>query len=812
MTRVIRDLRYAFRALARTPGFTATVLVTIGIGTGTNATVFSFVDALLFRPAAGVAHASSLLAVYTSDYSSGPYGDTSYPDFESIAAATPAVAQIAASDNDAVAAVRVGDDVERVNVSAVTGDYFAVLGAQPTRGRLIQAGDAIASAAPVAVISHRLWQRAFHEDPAALSTTVSVNGRIYDVIGVTAPEFKGLDVGRGTDLWIPLVAPANTIEERDRRRLSVVGRLALGASLAQAQRELDALSTSLAASYPKTNLGTLAKPNDPRPMIVRWHARLDPSFRSQVALIGWIILGATALVLLIACANVASLLLSRATARDREMAVRMALGASRKDLLRQLLCESALIAVGGAGLGVLFGLWTVGALPSFFPAEQAELLDARIDMRVLAFTLAIAAASAVIVSLMPAFGTRGASPLTALRGDRSLGTRVRGGFRARNALVIGQVALACVLLVGTGLLVKSLSYAVRADMGFAARNVAIAYVDIPDGLVDEARGAAYYRDGLDKVRALQGIEDAAWVSTLPVSGGNRRGFDIEGYQRAEGEGRELTINTVSPDYFQTMKIPILAGRAFDARDTALSTPVAIVNDAFANRYFGGAAVGRHVTDSKRTRLEIVGVVRTGKYRDLQEAPLPVVFYPLSQSYFSRMKLVARSSGDPHAMLPSIRGALRQARSDVPVYQSLTLDEHLDEVLAAERLTTALVTTCSGLALTLAMVGVYGVMAYAVVRRTREIGVRVALGARPGQIVGLVFSNGLRLTVIGVAVGLAASVAASRVLGSILHGVSATDVSSFVAAPAALALMALVAAVVPVRRALRVDPMIALRQE
>ncbi|HKV98979.1 MAG TPA: ABC transporter permease [Vicinamibacterales bacterium] len=812
MTRILRDLRYAFRALVRTPGFTATVLITIGIGTGTNATVFSFVDALLFRPAAGVAHASSLLALYTSDYSSGPYGETSFPDFESIRTGTHAFAQVAAADNDNVAALRVGDDALRVSVAAVTGDFFSVLGVQASHGRVIQAGDASASATPVAVISHRLWQRAFHEDASALSTAVNVNGRMYEIVGVAAADFKGLDVGRATDLWIPLVAPPNTIEERDRRRLSVIGRLTEGASLAEAQRELDALSASLAAAYPKTNLGTLAQPNDPRPIVVRWHTRLDPSFRSQVAVVAAIILGATALVLMIACANVASLLLSRATARGREMAVRLALGASRTDLVRQLLCESALIAVGGAALGVLFGLWTVGALPSFFPPEQAELLDVRIDVRVLTFTTAIAILSAIIVSLMPAFGTRGASPVVALRGDRGLGTRSGGRLGARNVLVVGQVGLACVLLVGTGLLVKSLGYALRADLGFAARSIAIASVDIPSGLVDQVYGSAYYRDGLQNVRAVPGIEDAAWVLTLPMSGGGRRGFQIEGYQPAVGEGREHTINTISPEYFRTMRIPILAGRAFDERDTAASPPVAIVNDAFAKRYFGGAAVGRHLTDSRRTTLEIVGVVRTGKYRDLQEAPLPVVFYPLSQSYFSRMKLVARSTGDPHAMLASIREALRHARSDVPVYQTLTLDEHLGEVLAAERLTTALVTACSGLAIVLAMVGVYGVMAYAVVRRTREIGVRVALGARPGQIVSLVFSSGLRLTVIGMAIGLGASAIASGVIGSMLHGVSARDVSSFAIAPAALALMALLAAVVPVRRALRVDPIVALRQE
>jgi predicted permease len=812
MDALLQDLRYAIRMLARSPGTTAVALLTIGIATGANATVFGFVSALLLRPAPGVADPGSLVSIYTSDYSSGPYGTSSYPDYLSLRWEASAFAQIAAQRDDAAGVVEAGGKVERVPVAAVTGEYFGLLGVRAAMGRLLAAADADAAAPPVAVIGHDFWSRVLAANPAIVGETLQANGSAYTIVGVLSEGFGGLELGPPVQVWTPLVAPATSPGARGSRSLSIVARLADGASLADAQAQVSTIAANLARAYPETNLGTLAAPTEPRPMIAVRHTRLSPEFTSMVAAVSAILMAAVGLVLVIACANVAGLLVSRAIARDREIAVRLALGARRTRIVRQLLTESLLLGLAGGVCGLLFSLWTSDVLPSFFPAEQAQLLDTSVDVRTIVFVAAVSIASSLLFGLAPALHASGATSALSLRAGALRAAETRGGARLRRVLVAAQVAAAVVLLISSGLLVQSLTNALQADLGFGTRDGVIASVELPP--IPDTQGLQFYASVLERVRSLSGVQSAALVRTLPLSRASRRGFQVEGYVARPGEDMELVINVVSDGYFETMQIPVRAGRTFDSRDRGAGTPVVIVNDLLAKRFFAGDAVGRRLTDSTGRTVEIVGVVQSHKYLTVQEPAVATVYYPLAQEYRPRMTVAARTEGSPLALVEPIRMAIATVNPRVPVYRAMLLSTHFDESVAADRLTASLVALCGGMALLLATLGVYGVIAYAVVRRSREIGIRVALGARPPDVVRLILGEGLQVMGFGVALGLLAAALTARALGSLmpLYGVRAIDPFTYAVVPGLLLGVAVLAALPPARRALRLDPNVVLRQE
>jgi predicted permease len=808
---LVQDVRYALRMIVKSPGTTAIALLTIGIATGANATVFGFVSALLLRPAPGVADPGSLISIYTSDYSSGPYGSSSYPDYLSLKSDVPAFAQIAAQLDDS-GVVQVDNTVARVPVASVTGEYFALLGVGPALGRLLTPADTAASAPPVVVIGHGFWSRSLAANPSIVGTPLTSNGQTFTIVGVLAEGFGGLDLGQAVEVWRPLIAPPAAPGERGNRSLSIVARLAATSSLVDAQAQVSALAVTLAQAYPETNRGTLAAPAEPRPMIALRHTRLPPDFKPMVAAVAAILMAAVGLVLVIACANVAGLLVSRAIARDREMAVRLALGAGRSRLVRQLLTESLLLGIGGGACGLLLALWTSDVLPSFFPAEQASLLDTSVDTGTVAFIAIMSIASSLLFGLAPALQASDSTALS-LRAGSARGSDGRGSARLRRLLVGAQVAAAVVLLVSSGLLVKSLTNALAADMGFGTREGVVATVELPPTL-EESQGLQFYAAVLDRVRSMPGVRGAAFVRTLPLSRASRRGFRIEGYEAKPGEDMELVINVVSDGYFETMQIALRAGRAFDSRDRGGRAPVAIVNDLLAKRFFAGNALGRRITDSGGRVLEIVGVVQSHKYLTMQEPPVATVYYPLEQEYRPRMTLAARVDGPALGMVDPIVRAMSAVNPRIPVYRSMLLSAHLDESVAADRLTASLVALCGGMALLLATIGVYGVIAYAVVRRSREIGIRVALGARPPDVVRLILGEGVRVIGGGVALGLVAAALTARALGSLLplYGVGPTDPLTYATVPALLLGVALLAAMAPARRALRLDPNAVLRQE
>jgi predicted permease len=812
MEAFLQDLRYAVRMILKAPGVTVVALLTIGIATGANATVFGFVSALLLRPAPGVVEPRSLVAIYTSDYSSGPYGGSSYPDYLSLKSAAPAFAAMAAEDANPGGVVRVGDRIERVGTSAVSGEYFSMLGVGPALGRVLVPADADARAAPVAVVSHRFWEIILASDPAVIGLPLTANGRTYTIVGVAAKRFDGLDLGTLVQVWTPLVPPADAPDERGNRGLAIAARLRPGATLAEAQAQVGTIAARLAEAYPKSNLGTLQAPGSPRPMVALRHSRLPPEFKPMLQAIGAILMGAVGLVLVIACANVAGLLVSRAIARDREMAVRLALGARRQRLIRQLLTESLLLGIGGGGCGLLLAMWTADVLPSFFPADQATLLDTSVDVRTVGFIAALSLTSSLLFGLAPALQASGTASNVALRAAADRTADSRAGRRLRRMLVAAQVAAAVVLLVSSGLLVKSLLNALDADLGFATRDGVIATGDAMD--VSETAGTQYFAHVLEQVRGMRGVRAAALTRTLPLSRGPRRRFRIDNYQPRPNEDMELVINTVTDGYFETMQIPLRAGRTFDSRDRADTQPVVVVNDLLAARFFGGDALGKHLTDAAGLTSEIVGVVQTHKYLTVQEPPVATVFYPLAQTYQPRMTLVARVDGSASAMVDPIRRVMLGAYAAIPVFRAMTLKAHLDESTAGDRLTATLVAVCGGMALALATLGVYGVIAYAVARRTRELGIRIALGARAPDVARLILREGLTVTAAGTALGLVAAAAAARGLGSIipLYGVTATDPLTYVSVPALLIAVALIAALPPTQRALRLDPNVVLRQD
>ena len=812
MDGLLQDLRYALRVLAKAPAFTAITVLTMAIGTGANATVFSFISALLLRPAPGVTDPSSLIAIYTSDFSSGPYGDSSYPDYLALANGTSTFAAMAAEHDDATGVVRVGDVIERVRFSSVTGNYFGVLGLQAWAGRLIAPGDTAPDAAPVAVIAQSLWRRAFSADPTILGSTLTVNARTYTVIGITPERFQGVDLGRAVEIWIALPHALDTLQDRGSRRFSVLARLRPDSTLSQAQAQVSAIAARLADRYPETNRGILGAPNAPRPMLALEHTRLAPQFRGMVTTLGAILMTAVGLVLVIACANIASLLLSRTAARDREMAVRLALGAGRPRVIRQLLAESLLLGLGGGGLGLIFSLWTADLLPSFFPADQARMLDTTVDSTAILFIIALSVVSSMLFGLAPALHAARPGTGAALRSRASHVSDNPIRARMRRVLVAAQVALAVILLIGAALLTQSVVNGMAADPGFATRDALVASVELPDAEFTPEQGLLYYQAALERIGQLRGVQRASFVRTLPTTRLSRRGFELEGYQPQPGEDTELHVNTVSVGYFETLQIPLLAGRTFDNRDRADGVRVAIINELLAGRYFHGNAVGRRLTDSSGTVMKIIGVVRSTVDLTVQSPHVPVVFYPLAQSYSSTMTLIARTAGEPLAVAETARRELLEVNRNVPVFRTTSLSAHMAEASADSRLTAALVGACGVMALLLATIGVYGVIAYSVTRRQREIGVRLALGARPWHIVNLVLSEGLVTSVSGIVVGLAGAVLSTRALKSLLYGVTPSDPLTYVIVPALLAIVSLIAACEPARRALRVEPNTILRHD
>jgi predicted permease len=813
-----QDLRQAARLLVKHPGFTAVAVMSLALGIGANTAIFSLVNALLLRPMP-VPRPQEIVSVFTSDFSGPAYGASSYPDYLDFRRVD-ALSGLAAWAPTPVALAQ-GGASQRMFAEAVTASYFDVLGVRPVLGRgFVPEEDSGPHA--VVVIAHGVWQRVFGGDSGVIGRSVTLNGTPFQVVGVAPPEYVGAMRGLAMDLWIPLsmqdVARTGRsgLTSRGNRGIMLIGRLRPGADIRSAQARFDALAGELQRAFPQ-NWTDVQQRGRRITVVSEAGGRVFPEFRGPVLGFMALLMTVVGLVLLIACANLANLLLARASARRREIGIRLALGAGRWALIRQLLAESVLLSLLGGAAGAVGAAWTADVLSTFRPPLPVPVvLDLALDLRVLAFALAVSIATGVLFGLAPALAATRTDVVSALKDDGAATGTGPQRSRLRNALVVGQVSVALLLLVGSGLFVRSLRNAHAIDPGFEAGGLAMASVDLVLGGYKEDAGRAFYVRALEETRALPGVVAATFVKDAPLGlGGSRRRVWIEGYTPRPHEDMEVALTSVGPGYFETMHIPLLRGRTFTGSDGPGLPLAAVVNEAFVRQYWNGEeAIGRRIRSygQEAPPAEIVGVVRDGKYRTLGEEARPFLYLPLLQDYDGEATLIARTNGSPATVAAQLQHRLFEVDPRVPVFDVKTMDEHLRFTLLPARLAASVLGLFGTVALLLAGLGLYGVMSYLVSQRRREVGIRIALGARPADVVRLVVRQGMRLTILGVAGGIVAAVVLTRLVAGLLYGISPTDPWTFAAVTAVLAAVALLACLLPARRAAAVDPIVALRFE
>jgi len=801
------DVRYALRSL-RSARLTVLVLVSsFAVGTGANAVLYRAMDSLVFRQPPGVLEPHRLVSVFTSSFNGSMYGPSSHPDFVSLRQGMSALATLAAFDDSTVDVARLETIARRVRIVTAGPTFFDVLGIQPLLGQLT--GAAHRGDSQPAAISADLWG-AFGEIPNIVGRRLRVGDREFTITAVLPRGFRGIRLDRACDVWIPLDVDARA--GRGDRRLSILGRLSHDANVATAQRQATEVATQLATAYPDTNRGTRAAAAEPRRMTVTEYARVDPESTRQFALLGAIVFSASCMLLVSACVNAGLMLLSRSAARRRELAVKVALGASRGTLVRQALVESLAISIGGAALGLLLAYWTAHIVPSFLATEEAEVLDAHLDLATAVATTLFAFVAGAIFTIGPARHAATAVDIEVLRADAGGVSAGAGTGLFRRLVVTGQIALSTMLVILAGLLVRAVSTTLNGPTGVQEAAIAVANAKAPNAETGKVVDwIAFQNAALDSARTLPGVKAAAWVMTLPARQSPNERFEIDSAPGLR-ETAEVETNIVSPTYFQTMGVPLVEGRFFADRDGALAPPVAIVNEMLARRYFGPKAAGHSVRLSDGTSVEIVGVVAATKYRLFQEGPEPTVYFPLSQRRNAVMHMVVQTTGDAHAAVQPLRDQLLASGDGASVEWAMTFADYLSRALLIDRVLTTVVGACAILALLLAILGVNGVMADAVRRRTPEIGLRFALGAQRRAVIRLVFGHGLYLTAAGALTGTLFAVAVARIARRVVQDLPTVDLLSVAIVPVVMVLIALGGALLPTWRALRISPTVALRAE
>jgi len=806
------DLRHSLRMLRSRPGFAITVVVTLALAIGANATIFAWIKTILLAPLPGIEQPEKLVEIWGATHNNSALS-TSYLDYLDFRDSNNVLSGLMAHQILPLNLGR-GEKPERVWAGIVSGNYFDVLGVKALIGRtFLPEEDKTPNTHPVAVIAYGLWQRRFGGDPNVLGQKITLNEHDFTIIGVAPKDFGSPFAGIALDVWTPVMMkdyvarPHFSLTDRGSRWLMVMGRLKPGATLPQAQANIVAIASHLQHEYPQTNeqLGVAVYSVTQSPF------SLKADIRPALA----ILMAAVAVVLLIACANVANLLLARAASRRKEIAVRLALGGSRWRLARQMLTESFLLASLGAAFGFAVSFLTVRSLAAFLPpyANRASF-DTRPDATVFAFTLGLTVITTLLFGLAPTLEASKQDLVTALKDTAAPLGRGRRKISLRHALVVTQVALSMVALISAGLFVRSLRDAYKADPGFDPHNVLLVAFDPFLSGYDETRGREFYRRLVERISTTPGIESATLARRLPFTGDGIAFANvmIDGYAPAKDEDMRLNYETVGPLYFQTMRIPLLKGRDFDERDQESAPGVVIVNETMAQRYWPGHnALGKRLKLAQGW-LQVVGIAKDVKNRTLTEAPQPFLYLPLLQDYRSNMILVARTAGDPETMFHGIQTEVAALDPKMPMFDVKTLEEHIGVSLFVQRMAATLLSIFGVLALSLAALGLYGVMSYAVSQRTREMGIRVAVGATQGNVLKLVLGQGLTLCVVGMMGGLIIASVVTRFSVHLLYGVTPADPLTFVVVAVMLLLVALAAAYLPARRATKVDPVIALRME
>ena len=814
-----QDVRHGLRGLGKAPSFTITVVLTLGLGIGVNAAVFSIINALLLRPLP-VADPTNLYVLSVSHQDNDRPHQVSWADFVDYRDRAGVFSDAAAYSID-FAGLSADNRADRIAVSYVTGNFFSMLGIRPGAGRLILPDEGQTFGAdPVIVLGQSYWKKRFNGDPGVVGRHVLLNGQACTIVGVVPEGFYGVYALVEFEAYMPfgMMFPEKTYREtiarRDNHDLHVLGRLRPGVSFHQAQAGVELLSRQLEQQYPDTNKTVRAR------LIPEHLARPEPNAADSNPFVAGVFMLLVGLVLLVACVNVVNLMMVRATVRQRELAVRAALGAGRKRLVRQLLTESLLLAGAGGLAGAGLGAWLSSLLSRItLPADLPIRFDLAFDWRVFAYVAAIALGTGVFVGLIPALRASRTDLNEVLReGGRSMAD---GGGRqwVRSVLVVGQVAVSLVLLVAAALFVRSVQRAQSVDLGFDPAHVINVSMDVSQQGYNEARGRAFYREVEARVRALPGIESMSYAYSIPFGYYNSSEYvEAEGQPVPKGQRRPAAgYNMVGADYFKTMEISIVRGRSFTEKDDERARPVAIVNELMAQRFWPGQdPIGKRfrMEGTNTQWLEVVGVTRSGKYNYIFEDPQLYFFAPIEQQYRPIRVIHVRTTGPPEAMAPAIQKEIRALNPDLPVYDVRTMSKMLDgpNGFFLLRMGALFGGALGMLGLVLALVGIYGVVSYAGSQRTQEIGVRMALGAQRFDILRVVVGRGLMLIATGVALGLACSLGVARLLSNLLFGVSSTDPVTFVGVPLVLGGMAVLASYIPALRATRIDPMRALRQD
>jgi predicted permease len=823
MANFLQDLRYGARLLLKSPGFTLVAALSLALGIGANTTIFTLINAVLLHPLP-VEDPSQLVSVWTSDErnaGNGAFGflQTSALNYRDYRDKNEVFSGLAAHQGIPLNISGGTGDPQQVFGEIVTGNFFDVLGAKPLIGRGFRLEeDRTPGAALVTVLGYGEWQKRFGGDPGLVGRTITLNGQAFTVIGIMPKEFKGTNAIGAPALWVPYMTYPQTTsgffrESIDSRRalvFNMTGRLKSGVTLKQAEANLKTIGTQLAREYPNDNQGRNVT------LIPLAQATVNPGFRNNIVMAGGLLMTIVGLVLLIACANVANLLLARASVRQKEIAVRLSLGASRSRLIMQLLTEGTLLALLGGAVGLLLAYWAQDLLWSFRPPFlQADAIDLHPDLRVLLFTIGISLVTGVIFGLAPA--------IQASRPDLVVELKERSGapagsnriFSLRNCLVAAQVALSLIALIGAGLFLRSMQNAQRTNPGFDADHLASISFDLGAQGYTEERGRQFQRTVLERAASVPGVSGATLAGSVPLfNGGFARTVFLEGQDTTDRRsGKLVQIDVVGPKFLETFGIPLMRGRAFSESDQPNTPAVVIVNETMAKRFWPDQdAVGKRFKFFGQNYFSlVVGVAKDSKYNFIGEGPTPYIYQPLSQAYQPQVSLIVKAA-QPSSVLGTVRAEVQQLNRNLPLTGIFTLPEIFDQALWAPKMGASLLAIFAALSLLLAVIGIYGVMAYSVSQRTRELGIRMALGASRRDVVRMVVWQGLRLTLMGVAIGLVASFFATRLITTMLFDVSATDAVTFIIVPLVLAAAALGASYLPALRATRIDPMVALRYE
>jgi len=814
MTSFWQDVRYSLRMIAKAPGYAAIAILTLSLGIGANTTIFSWINSTLLNPIPGLASPSEVVSLSLGRGTDNPFPFT-YPDFEAMRDGQQSFTGITASGITPMSLTGKGKP-ERVWGMVTSANYFDLLGVRPILGRvLLPAEDEKPGGAPVAVISYRLWQTHFGANPEVVGQTLEINQHPYTIVGVTPAVFQGSQTGLRSEIWIPIMMEEQLMPQGDLLHdhhyfwLGVLGRLKPGVRPEQAQEEMTVLLKREVKSYPEEHRG-----HDSVTVYPLWRSPFGANqFLSTLLPMLMTIAG---LVLLLACANVANLMLVRSVARRREIAIRMSLGANRWRLVRQLLVESFVLALAGGVVALLITFWTAGTFMKFIPTTDFPIsLGIRVDRAVLAATFVISVLTGVIFGILPALRSSSEAPVAVLKEDTGSASGGLRKARLASGLVVAQISLSLLLLICAGLFIRSFMSAQQINPGFNSHNVLIASYDLFTAGYTEDKGAEFDRQLVAKLEALPGIESVTLSSRVPLGfGGGSTAVNPEGYVAQANESMETQVAIITPNYFQTMQIPIVKGRDFTLQDTKSAQRVVIVSETFVKRYWPNQeAVGKQLnSDLTHEWFKVVGVARDSKVNGLNEKPTPFLYLPLYQVYRATMIVNARTTGDPLAFGKTAERSIHELNADLVVFDITTLELREQIASFGQRVAGTFVGAFGLLALVLAAVGIYGVTAYTTRQRTHEIGIRMALGASKQDILRLVLGHGLRLTLLGVGLGLAVSFGLTRYLGSLLLGVTSTDALTFSSVAILLCAVALFACFIPARRAMRVDPMVALRYE